>query len=156
MSCCASSSSKWDGPTAQRSLSLSQIRIIESSPRRPSKPRLMLRNVAHIITLEILCSATQIDQRFSVLFQIPDRSITTVYANFSFSGSGSWGVATWALITGHCDSTCSNCSFSDDPTGCIGCNSFFIQGSDSRCSQCYTGFQLVSNNGIDSCLKCQI
>lgn len=91
-----------------------------------------------------------------MLFQIPDRTITTLYANFTFSGSGSWGVATWALITGRCDSTCSNCSFSDDPTACIGCNSFFIMGSDSKCSQCYTGFQLVSNNGIDTCLKCQI
>lgn len=106
--------------------------------------------------IEILCSSTQVDQRFSVIFRIQDRTITTLTVNFAFSGQGQWAIATWALISGVCDSSCSNCSFSNDPTMCIGCNSFFIMGSDSKCSQCYTGFELVTTNSVETCLKCPI
>jgi hypothetical protein len=60
------------------------------------------------------------------------------------------------LITGACDSSCSNCSFSNDPTKCIGCNSFFIRGSDLKCSQCFTGFALATVNGVSTCQKCSI
>jgi hypothetical protein len=106
--------------------------------------------------VEMLCSNTHVDQRFSVVFRVEDRSITTLTVNFSFSGQGKWAIATWALISGTCDSSCSKCAFSNDPTKCIGCNSFFIMGSDSKCSQCYTGFELVTTNSVQSCRKCAI
>lgn len=59
-------------------------------------------------------------------------------------------------MTGFCDSACTNCSFSRDPTQCIGCNQFFIKGSDQKCSQCFTGFKLMTVNGLSICQKCPI
>lgn len=110
----------------------------------------------HPYHTEKLCSATQIDQRFAVEFTVADRSVTTLSVRFDFAGKGAWGMATWALISGTCDSSCSNCSYSSDPTQCIGCNAFFITGSDNKCSQCYPGFALSLLSSVQVCLKCPI
>jgi hypothetical protein len=107
---------------------------------------------------ESLCSPGRNDQRFSVQFQIEDRKATefNMQLKLTGAGKGSWSVATWLVLTGFCDSACLNCSFSRDPVQCIGCNEFFIKGSDQKCSQCYTGFKLAAVGGVRYCQKCPI
>lgn len=63
--------------------------------------------------LEKLCSDDSVDQRFAVLFQIGDRKATTLKISINFKGKGSWGISTWLLLTGLCNPSCSNCSFSN-------------------------------------------
>ena len=98
------------------------------------------------------------DRRISVEFRIADTRMTALGVNFTFAAgaSGRWAVATWMVLTGQCDSTCSTCEFSNEPIRCIDCNSFLTKGSDSRCSQCRTGFRLQTTGGVNSCEKCPI
>lgn len=66
-----------------------------------------------ISNIEKLCSDNLVDQRFAILFQIGDRKATTITIRINFKGNGKWGIATWLLLTGLCNPSCSNCSFSN-------------------------------------------
>lgn len=72
------------------------------------------------------------------------------------STSGTFSVATFAVISGFCDASCSSCSYTTDPTACLGCNYFLKQISDGSCSECPLGFKFTTASGYSFCQKCPI
>ena len=102
------------------------------------------------VPMESLCSPNVVDQRFSVTVRVQDGNSTAL--GVSLQGvNGQISVVTWAIITGQCHASCSSCSYSSQPTACLGCNYFLKQISDGSCSQCPPGFKLVTSNSLTYC-----
>jgi hypothetical protein len=96
-----------------------------------------------------------VDQRFSVTIKVQDVNTTALSVSW-LSTSGTISIATFALISGLCHASCSSCSYSIDPTACLGCNYFLKQISDGSCSECPAGFKFTTASGYSFCQKCPI
>lgn len=60
----------------------------------------------------------------------------------STSGSSaSWGVGTFALVTGRCNSFCETCDgFTSNINTCTSCKNFLVDTDTDKCSDCSSGF----------------
>lgn len=76
---------------------------------------------------EQLCSASPVDRRVSVSFQMREEQSSELIIQFTsrMAPGASWGLSSFVLITGQCDPKCALCDkFIPRADGCLMCKNF--------------------------------